>query len=110
MGGAAFRASAEAGLLAPRPVSLPAAIAVDLVHHDRDGLSSAGAPTYGIERIRAHYKAPTVRTWTRHRGVAHTGSVDVAVVERGLDRWEAIGPGSVAWKINREVVVLLGWA
>ncbi|HEY3111944.1 MAG TPA: oxygenase MpaB family protein, partial [Chloroflexota bacterium] len=36
--------------------------------------------------------------------------MDVAVVERGLARWESIGPSSVAWKINREVVLLLGWA
>ena len=49
------------------------------------------------------------RIWTPSGGLADTRRVDVAVVERGLERWEAIGPSSVAWKINREVVLLLGW-
>src|SRR5436189_286407 len=35
--------------------------------------------------------------------------MDVAVIERGLARWAQTGPDSVAWKINREVVVLLRW-
>src|SRR5439155_14942076 len=49
------------------------------------------------------------RIWTPSGGLADTRRVDVAVVERGLERWEAIGPSSVAWKVNREVVLLLGW-
>src|SRR3954466_5005027 len=36
--------------------------------------------------------------------------MDAMVVERGLDRSKTIGPDSVAWRINREVVLLLGWA
>jgi uncharacterized protein (DUF2236 family) len=36
--------------------------------------------------------------------------MQVSDVERGLERWAQAGPDSVAWKINREVVVLLGWA